>query len=73
MHTQHIEGPEPEHSRQVFDTLFKHATQDKYIVIVDWHNIGDLIIWDNTCTMHRTMGGEFAYTYGRDMRRGDCA
>lgn len=69
MHIHHIEGLAPEQSKALFEKLFNHATQDKYRAIVEWHNVGDLVIWDNTCTMHRAVGGEFAYKYRRDMRR----
>lgn len=69
MHIHHIEGLEPEASKKLFDKLFVHATQDKYRLMVEWENVGDLVIWDNTCTMHRAVGGEFAFKYKRDMRR----
>ncbi|KAF2011198.1 2,4-dichlorophenoxyacetate alpha-ketoglutarate dioxygenase [Aaosphaeria arxii CBS 175.79] len=69
MHIHHIEGLEPGRSQDLFERLFQHATQEKYRLTVDWYDAGDLVIWDNTCTMHRAMGGEFSYTYRRDMRR----
>jgi alpha-ketoglutarate-dependent 2,4-dichlorophenoxyacetate dioxygenase len=31
--------------------------------------VGDLVIWDNTCVMHRAVGGLFEGKYKRDMRR----
>lgn len=68
-HIHHLEGISGEESKALFDKLMAHATQDKYRVIVDWHQPGDLVIWDNTCTMHRAMGGEFSTKYPRDMRR----
>lgn len=66
-HIHHIE--DCDHSQELFDTLFKHCTQDKYVVEMDWDEPGDLLIWDNTCTMHRAVGGEFERKYLRDMRR----
>ncbi|KAK7736324.1 hypothetical protein SLS63_003301 [Diaporthe eres] len=69
MHIHHIEGLEPQASNKLFDKLFNHATQEKYRLMVEWENVGDLVIWDNTCTMHRAVGGEFAFKYKRDMRR----
>lgn len=69
MHIHHIEGLEPEASKELFDKLFVHATQEKYRLMVEWEDIGDLVIWDNTCTMHRAVGGEFTFKYRRDMRR----
>lgn len=68
-HIHHIEELSSEESKSLYDQLFRHATQPKYRTIVEWQNVGDLVIWDNTCTMHRAMGGEFAAKYRRDMRR----
>ncbi|EXK26079.1 alpha-ketoglutarate-dependent 2,4-dichlorophenoxyacetate dioxygenase [Fusarium oxysporum f. sp. melonis 26406] len=68
-HIHHIEGLSTEESQELFDKLFDHATQDKYRLEVEWRNVGDLVIWDNTCTMHRAVGGPFAFRYKRDMRR----
>lgn len=58
-HVHHIEGLAPEESQELFDQLYAHATQDKYTVEIEWENPGDLVIWDNTCTMHRAVGGPF--------------
>ncbi|KAH7471644.1 hypothetical protein FOMA001_g12959 [Fusarium oxysporum f. sp. matthiolae] len=68
-HIHHIEGLSTEESQELFDKLFDHATQDKYRLEVEWRNVGDLVVWDNTCTMHRAVGGPFAFRYKRDMRR----
>ncbi|KAF9880393.1 hypothetical protein CkaCkLH20_02347 [Colletotrichum karsti] len=68
-HIHHIEGLEPTESKELFDRLFKHATQDKYIIEIEWKQPGDLVVWDNTCTMHRAVGGRFTTKYKRDMRR----
>ncbi|KAK1483672.1 alpha-ketoglutarate-dependent 2 [Colletotrichum tamarilloi] len=69
MHIHRIENLTPEASKALFEKLFDHATQEKYRVVVDWEDVGDMVVWDNTCTMHRAMGGECAYKYRRDMRR----
>ncbi|KKA17669.1 hypothetical protein T310_8389, partial [Rasamsonia emersonii CBS 393.64] len=68
-HVHHIEGLEPDKSKALFDTLYTHATQPKYVLSVEWENEGDLILWDNTCVMHRAAGGSFEGRYRRDMRR----
>lgn len=68
-HIHHIEGLNAQESQALYEELFQHATQDKYRVMVQWKDIGDLLIWDNTCTMHRAEGGAFTYKYRRDMRR----
>lgn len=68
-HIHHIEGLSETESAELLQTLFTHATQDKYVMEVQWENPGDLVIWDNTCTMHRAVGGPFLRKYRRDMRR----
>jgi alpha-ketoglutarate-dependent 2,4-dichlorophenoxyacetate dioxygenase len=39
------------------------------IIEVPWHWVGDLVMWDNTCVIHRATGGSFEGRYARDMRR----
>ncbi|CRG92432.1 Transcriptional activator protein acu-15 [Talaromyces islandicus] len=68
-HIHHIEGLSETDSTELVQNLLTHATQDKYVIEVQWQNPGDLVIWDNTCTMHRAVGGPFLRTYRRDMRR----
>jgi alpha-ketoglutarate-dependent 2,4-dichlorophenoxyacetate dioxygenase len=58
-HVHHIERMEPEASKDLLDRLYEHAKQSKYIFEVEWENVGDLVIWDNTCVMHRAVGGSF--------------
>lgn len=68
-HVHHIEGLSPEESRSLFTQLFEHATRDSNTVEIEWQGPGDLVVWDNTCTMHRAVGGPFLRKYKRDMRR----
>lgn len=69
-HVHHLEGPESETEMQaLFSELYTHAKQDKYVVEVHWEQPGDLLVWDNTCVMHRAVGGDFLRKYRRDMRR----
>lgn len=56
-------------SMELIETLLKHATQDKYVLSVEWQNPGDVVVWDNTCVMHRAGEGTFMGKYKRDMRR----
>lgn len=66
-HTMDIEGMEKEEGRKLIRQLIEHCTQPQYVFSVKWHP-GDLVIWDNLCSMHR--GGEFDYANEkRDMRR----
>ncbi len=39
-------------SEELLDYLWNHATQDAFTWAQDWH-VGDLIFWDNRCTLHR--------------------
>ncbi|KAK0761948.1 hypothetical protein N5P37_004748 [Trichoderma harzianum] len=68
-HIHHIENLSEEASKTLFDKVFTHATQPKYVIEVEWKHPGDLVIWDNTCTMHRVITGPFSTKYKRDMRR----
>ena len=38
-------------SEKVLDELWAHACQEKYVWQHKWR-VGDLIVWDNRCTMH---------------------
>ncbi|WP_241773080.1 TauD/TfdA family dioxygenase [Erythrobacter sp. SG61-1L] len=66
-HTMDIEGMDKEEGRALIRRLIEHTTQPRYTFYVTWKP-GDLVIWDNLCSMHR--GGDFdAARYKRDMRR----
>lgn len=47
-----IEGMGIEEGRMLLCQLMEHATQPQYVYHHKW-TIGDLLIWDNTGTMHR--------------------
>ncbi|HAT35226.1 MAG TPA: TauD/TfdA family dioxygenase [Rhodospirillaceae bacterium] len=49
--TESVEGLEEEDGFDLLDDLLKHATQEKYQYAHKWHP-GDVIIWDNRCTLH---------------------
>ncbi|TDZ16768.1 Alpha-ketoglutarate-dependent 2,4-dichlorophenoxyacetate dioxygenase [Colletotrichum orbiculare MAFF 240422] len=66
-HCHHIDGLDEAGGREKLRFLYGHATQDKYVVSVPWRNVGDLVMWDNTCTLHR--GTPVAGSHRRDMRR----
>jgi alpha-ketoglutarate-dependent 2,4-dichlorophenoxyacetate dioxygenase len=68
-HLYGIEGVSEGRSAELRDFLNRHATQDKYVVSVEWTSPGDMIIWDNRSTLHRAMGGTFEGKYRRDLRR----
>lgn len=60
--------PEPK-SSEIIETLLRHATQEKYLLSVEWKDVSDLVVWDNTCVMHKAGKGTFMEKYKRDMRR----
>ncbi|GFZ43120.1 hypothetical protein JCM24511_00838 [Saitozyma sp. JCM 24511] len=68
-HAYCIDGWEVEQSQKEIQELLDHASQPKYTCEVEWENPTDLVIWDNTCTLHRATLGEFDGKYKRDMRR----
>ena len=65
-HASHIVGmPVPDGILLLRD-LIEHATQPQFVHRHRWHE-GDLVIWDNRCTMHR--GRPFDESQTRDLRR----
>ncbi|RSH92543.1 hypothetical protein EHS25_007987 [Saitozyma podzolica] len=68
-HAYCIDGWEVKQSQKEIQELLDHASQPKYTCEVEWENPTDLVIWDNTCTLHRATLGEFDGKYKRDMRR----
>jgi taurine dioxygenase len=48
----YIPGLDLADSEALLDQLWAHATQDRFTWIQEWR-IGDLVMWDNRCTMHR--------------------
>ncbi|MEM1188551.1 MAG: TauD/TfdA family dioxygenase [Pseudomonadota bacterium] len=51
-------------------TLYEHCTQEKFTYRHQWRP-GDLLLWDNRCTMHRADHSAVSGT--RVMHRGMCA
>jgi alpha-ketoglutarate-dependent 2,4-dichlorophenoxyacetate dioxygenase len=61
-----IEGmPTPE-ARMLIHDLIEHATQPQFVYKHKWR-VGDLVMWDNRCTMHRAR--DFDMTQRRDLHR----
>jgi alpha-ketoglutarate-dependent 2,4-dichlorophenoxyacetate dioxygenase len=66
-HASHIVGwPVPE-SRVLLNDLIEFATQREFVYRHSWQR-GDLVMWDNRCTMHRVRPYDEA-SYRRDLRR----
>ncbi|MBK1658974.1 TauD/TfdA dioxygenase family protein [Paracraurococcus ruber] len=47
----HIEGMPVAEGRALVDALMAHASQDRYVYRHRWR-AGDLVVWDNRCTLH---------------------
>jgi alpha-ketoglutarate-dependent 2,4-dichlorophenoxyacetate dioxygenase len=66
-HIGRIQGwPRPE-AMALIRELTEFATQREFVYSHSW-TVGDLVVWDNRCTMHRGRPYEDK-TYPRDMRR----
>ena len=62
-----IEGWPDDEAQPLLDELYRIATQEQYIYSHKWRP-GDMVVWDNRCTMHSATSFE-RYRYKRDMRR----
>ena len=66
-HASHIVGWPEDEGRALLRELLAHATQPRFVYAHKWR-LGDLVIWDNRCTLHRATPFE-STTHVRDMRR----
>jgi alpha-ketoglutarate-dependent 2,4-dichlorophenoxyacetate dioxygenase len=66
-HAVGIVGWSQEEGETLVDELYAFATQGKYVYSHKWFP-GDMVIWDNRCTMHSATPFE-RFRYKRDMRR----
>jgi taurine dioxygenase len=64
--TRQVEGWSRERSLEFLDPIFAHMTDERFVYRHLWHQ-GDLLMWDNRCTLHRRLG--FDITQRRVMRR----
>jgi alpha-ketoglutarate-dependent 2,4-dichlorophenoxyacetate dioxygenase len=66
-HATHIVGWPREEGERFLDELNGFATQSQFIYTHQWLP-GDLVIWDNRCTIHRATPYD-VFKYKRDLRR----
>jgi alpha-ketoglutarate-dependent 2,4-dichlorophenoxyacetate dioxygenase len=66
-HASHIIGTPVEQGRALLDELITFATQPCFVYQHRWRS-GDLVVWDNRCTLHRGRPYDDA-NFRRDMRR----
>lgn len=67
-HARRIIGLTDKESTSLIKALLDHAQQPQYQITVKWKNVGDLVQWDNRCTMHRATAFQDQKNR-RDMRR----
>jgi alpha-ketoglutarate-dependent 2,4-dichlorophenoxyacetate dioxygenase len=65
-HASHIVGWPVAEGRLLLYDLNTHATQPQFVYSHKWQ-VGDVVIWDNRCTMHR--GRPHDDSHPRDLRR----
>ena len=65
-HAGRIRGMEEPEARLLLMDLIEHATQPRFVHTHTWRR-GDLVMWDNRCTMHRAR--EYDETKVRDLHR----
>ena len=65
-HASHIEGENEQESRAILIKLCDDACQSPRVITHSW-DVGDIIIWDNRCVLHR--GQTWPEDQARVMRR----
>lgn len=63
----HIEGMDLDQSDALLDELYEFAFQERFQYAHIWQ-LGDMVIWDNRCTMHRA-STNFDITERREFQR----
>ncbi|MEE8332547.1 MAG: TauD/TfdA family dioxygenase [Alphaproteobacteria bacterium] len=69
-HIKSIEGMGADDCRAIVGELMDFATRPDFVFAHKWRR-GDVLIWDNLCTMHRATAFD-DQTHKRDMRRTTC-
>jgi taurine dioxygenase len=62
-----IKGKSERQSAELLKRLFEHSVQDRFVYEHSWQ-AGDVIMWDNRCTIHRAMPYDSS-RYERTMQR----
>ncbi|MEM7191077.1 MAG: TauD/TfdA family dioxygenase [Pseudomonadota bacterium] len=66
-HASHILGMEVPDGRMLISELLEHMTQREFVYTHNWQ-VGDIVFWDNRCTLHRGRPYDDV-NHRRDMRR----
>lgn len=67
-HSTHIRGLPEAEGTALLDELLEHATQRQFVHAHCWQ-LGDLVMWDNRCLLHRAAANYQADKYRRVMHR----
>jgi taurine dioxygenase len=62
-----FDGMTEEESKPLIEYLNRHATKPEFVYRHQWRQ-GDILIWDNRCTMHQALG-DFDESQLRHMER----
>jgi alpha-ketoglutarate-dependent 2,4-dichlorophenoxyacetate dioxygenase len=65
-HASHVVGWPVAEGRLFISDLIEHATQKEFVYRHEW-KVGDLVVWDNRCTLHR--GRRYDLSIRRELRR----
>jgi len=65
-HAREVIGMSLPEGRLLLAELLEHATQPEFVYRHHWR-VGDLVMWDNRCTLHR--GKRFDFSEKRELRR----
>jgi alpha-ketoglutarate-dependent 2,4-dichlorophenoxyacetate dioxygenase len=66
-HAGHIAGMDDREAKALIDWALAHATQRQFCHVHRWR-VGDLVMWDNRCTLHRGLPFD-DLRYRRDVQR----
>lgn len=66
VHAREILGWTLPEGRLMLSDLLEHATQRQFVYRHQWR-VGDLVMWDNRCTLHR--GRRYDFAERRELRR----
>jgi taurine dioxygenase len=67
-HSTHVVGMPEEESAALLRELLEHATQPRFVYRHRWR-VGDLVMWDNRCLLHRAVLDQHSGKYRRVMHR----
>jgi taurine dioxygenase len=65
--TKGIAGMPKEESAPILEFLFRHATRPEFVYRHKWR-VGDMVFWDNRCTMHYALA-DYDFSVRRHMHR----